>query len=97
MMETMRIGSREHPISGYLETQNGGVIPVVDIPMMSDERWNELALQNAVKNYTREVGHPPKTPEEAAQWQAEWLNTLHSGGGTHGTQRGEHRACAAAF
>lgn len=96
-MERLKIGNREHHISGYTETKNGSVIPVVDIPMMSDERWNELALQNAVKNYTREVGHPPKTFEEATQWQAEWLNTLHSVGGTNGTQGREHRACAAAL
>lgn len=70
-METMKIGSREHPISSYMNTKPWGTIPVVDIPMMSDERWNELALQYAVKNYTRAFGYPPKNPEEACQWQRE--------------------------
>lgn len=70
-METMKIGGLEHPISNYMNTRLWGPIPVVDIPMMSDERWNELALQYAVKNYTREFGCPPKNPEEACQWQRE--------------------------
>lgn len=97
MMETIRVGSREHHISGYMETKTYGVLPVVTLPMISDKKWNELALQNAVNNYTLEVGHPPNTPEEAAQWQAEWVNALHSGGDTNGTQRREYRARAAAF
>ena len=29
---------------------------VLEIPQMSDERWQELARKNAVRNYTRENG-----------------------------------------
>ncbi len=34
-------------------------LPILGIKMMSDERWQELAIENSVHNYTREpLSHP---------------------------------------
>ena len=50
--ETMNIGDQEYPIIGYIENEICGIVPLVDIPMMSDEKWNRLAEAD-MKNYRR--------------------------------------------
>ena len=50
--------------------------PLYDIPMMSDEKWNELAQRNAVENYKRVKGHPPVSTREAVLWQREYAAML---------------------
>ena len=45
------------------------MVPLVDIPQMSDENWQKAAERNAVDNYTREHGKPPESPETALKWQ----------------------------
>ena len=88
MNGTMKIESRENPVIGHTCNPAYGNVPLVDLPMMSDQRWkvklkiqsvveqiederelkiifsfiqglkkqltNELAEQNAVKNYTQD-------------------------------------------
>ena len=44
---------------------------VLEIPQMSDERWQELARKNAVRNYTRENGSEPESVAQAVAWQRE--------------------------
>ena len=34
---------------------------VLEIPQMSDERWQELARKNAVRNYTLDKGSEPES------------------------------------
>lgn len=46
-----------------------GELPVLEVPQMSDERWQELAKENAVRNYTRENGRKPESVEQAVAWQ----------------------------
>ena len=50
-------------------TINGSSFPVLDIPMMTDERWQQLARENAVSNYKRENGKDPESVELALEWQ----------------------------
>lgn len=58
-----------YPVIGEVTIKSGHTYPVVDIPMMSDERWQQLSMENAISNYTREVGHAPVNVEVAVQWQ----------------------------
>ncbi len=44
---------------------------VLEIPQMSDERWQELTRKNAVRNYTRENGREPESVAQAVAWQRE--------------------------
>ncbi len=62
-----------YPVVGHAKTSIGEIIPILDIPMMSDERWEQLARENAVHNYRRENGCEPESIEEAVHWQREWL------------------------
>lgn len=70
-----------YPVIGQVETKSGQVFPLVDIPMMSDKRWNELAQENAVHNYTRKHGKPPESPEIALAWQRERSDRILKAGG----------------
>lgn len=74
MSETVKlgVGSREFPVLGYAWSPVYGNVPLVNLPQVSDEGWNKLAEQNAVKNYTQELGHPPRTVKEAVEWQEKW-------------------------
>lgn len=58
-----------YPVIGEVTIKSGHTYPVVDIPMMSDERWQQLSVENAISNYTHEVGHAPENAEVAVQWQ----------------------------
>ena len=71
-IEMHKVGSREYPVIGYIKADGiDKPVPLVDIPMMSDERWNELARKNAVKNYIMEHGREPESVEQALDWQQE--------------------------
>lgn len=37
---------RYYPVMGMVETKSGAMLPLVDIPMMSDEKWVELTREN---------------------------------------------------
>ena len=56
--------------AGTIEIQ-GIKLPIINIPMMSDEEWNRLAQENAVSNYRRELGKDPASVEDAVKWQIE--------------------------
>lgn len=71
-----KVNGQDYKVIGQVEMSNGNVVPLLDIPMMSDERWNELAQQQAIKNYIRENGEEPESPESALKWQRNRLQTL---------------------
>lgn len=56
--------------AGTIEIQ-GIELPIINIPMMSDEKWQELARENAVNNYRRITGTEPESVEAAVKWQRE--------------------------
>ena len=47
----------------------GREFPVLDIPMMSDETWHRLSVENAVHNFTTQYGREPESVDEALVWQ----------------------------
>jgi len=65
-----------YPVIGQVERKNGDKIPLIDIPMISDERWQELAKEKAVDNYIRENGTQPESTEDACRWQREWIRNM---------------------
>lgn len=48
-METYKILDQEYPVTGYFTAPQIGTVPLVDLPQMSDERWEDLAQENAVR------------------------------------------------
>ena len=53
-----------------------GVFPLVDIPMMSDERWQQLAAEGAVKHFREWYGREPETVQEALDAQRALIERL---------------------
>jgi len=46
-METMEIGGRTFPVVGHVTSKTTGQkVPLVDIPMMSDYKWQLTSLQS---------------------------------------------------
>lgn len=68
-METYEILGREYPVTGYITESKLGTLPLVDLSVMSDERWEELAQENAIRNYARTFGHAPESVAVALAWQ----------------------------
>ena len=69
---------REYPVIGKITVQSTGRsvdIPICEIKLMSDERWQELAIENAVHNYIRENGREPESIEQALQWHRSWIDS----------------------
>ena len=58
-------------VIGTVKTRSGVDVPLLDIHMMSDEHWQELARENAVHNFRRAKGREPASVEEAVKWQRE--------------------------
>ena len=48
-METMKIGERSFPVAGYVTDEAMGTVPLVDLPMMGDYRWQLKSLQDRLE------------------------------------------------
>lgn len=72
---TYLVEGKSYEVIGQTEMRSGIKVPVIDMPMMSDERWNELAKEQAVHNYIRENGTEPESIEDALQWQRERIES----------------------
>lgn len=64
-----------YPVIGQTETESGQILPLVAIPMISDERWRRLARENAIHNFIQENGREPESVEAAVRWQREWIRS----------------------
>ncbi len=53
------------PVTGLVERENGDTVPVLKIDMMSDERWQQLAAERAVKRFREWYGREPESLQEA--------------------------------
>ena len=70
---TYEVNGMAYPVIGTAKMKNGQEVPLVDIPMMSDETWNHLARRQAVKHFIRVNGKAPENAAQALQWQREYL------------------------
>ncbi len=61
---------------GTYKMNNGVELPLLDIPMMSDERWEELSIQNARHNFRKRFGRDALTDQEAIEAQREFINRV---------------------
>lgn len=62
----------EAHIIGYEPKYN---LPIVDLPMMSDERWNEMCYESTMRHY-RELSGMGEAPdyETAKKWEREYFH-----------------------
>lgn len=49
-LKTMKVGSREYPVAGYVTTKRTGTLPLVDIPMMGNYKWHLSCLNSRLEN-----------------------------------------------
>ena len=49
-MEQMNIGGREYPITGTVEHEVLGAVPIVDIHLMSDYEWHVSCLKSRLEH-----------------------------------------------
>lgn len=61
------IMNQKYKISGYIKT-GGVVLPVLDIPQMSDNEWNQRAREQAARQYQEETGQEPESIDQAIGW-----------------------------
>ena len=54
-------------VSGYIKTGDV-VLPVLDIPQMSDNEWNQRAREQAARQYQEETGQEPESIDQAISW-----------------------------
>lgn len=69
-MKIMIIGGRSYPVVGTVNSKAFGAVPLVDIPMMSDYRWQQKSLQDRLEKY-RLIG---EDVEGAISQLWEWLD-----------------------
>ena len=67
-MDKMEIWGVKYQVIGSVESKRHGTVPLLDIPMMSDETWMKLAQENAVDRYRRAFGREPESVEVAVDW-----------------------------
>ena len=58
---------QEYRVSGYIKT-GGIVLPVLDIPQMSDTERNQRAREQAARQYQEETGQEPESIDQAIGW-----------------------------
>lgn len=66
----------EYPIIGQVERKNGDMVPLIEINMMSDERWKQLTEESAVKHFRQWYGREPESVQEAFEGQRVFLQIL---------------------
>ena len=69
----------EYSVIEQVEIESGEMVPLIDINMMSDERWNQLAGEQAVKNFRRWYGREPESVQEALEAQRAFIRGLERG------------------
>jgi hypothetical protein len=72
----VKIAGREYQVIRWIEDANGGqAFPIVDIPLMSDERWNELANapeQIAAREAVKKAPYYEQYLADIAKYEGRW-------------------------
>lgn len=75
-MHYFEVGTMRFPVIGLVERENGNRVPVLEIDMLSDERWQQLAEESAAKNFREWNGQDPESPQEALEGQRAYMENL---------------------
>lgn len=66
----------EYPIIGQVEMKSGAIVPMIEINMISDERWQQLAAEGAIKHFREWYGREPESVQEAFEGQRAYIENL---------------------
>ena len=62
--------NENYPITGYIEVE-GRHVPALDVPQISDDRWQQEARFSAESRFWDAHGFAPRDTAQALQWQAD--------------------------
>jgi len=68
MSATMDISGHEFDAIGQIQSKSGQAVPLLDIPMMSDEKWQEMCLKSAREEFKRTFDKEPPSDKEVSDW-----------------------------
>ena len=72
-MQMIDIGGMTLPVIGQVERKSGEIVPLIEIKMMSDERWKQLTEESAVKHFREWYGREPESLQEAFEGQSAYI------------------------
>ena len=75
-MKTMNIYGREFNVIGEVKSKTGQTVPMLDIPMMSDEKWSRLCVESARKHFVEAFGREAISDREALDNDAKSVGIL---------------------
>lgn len=53
--------------------------PLINIPMMPDEKWQKMAMEQAINHFTVNNGRKPLNVDEAVRWQRAFIANIERG------------------
>lgn len=69
--------SRMYPIIGYVRKKGSDELcPLLDIPWLSDEKWQAQAVESAVNHYIDRHGVAPNTVEDAVKDERLFIKSI---------------------
>lgn len=80
-MQYLEAGGMSFPIIGQMEIGSGCTVPLVEMNMMSDERWKQLTEESAVNHFREWYGREPESLQEAFEGQRAYTGRF-----WHGTE-----------
>lgn len=75
-MHVIEARGMSFPVIGQVKRKSGETVPLIEINMMSDERWQQLATEGAVKHFREWYGREPETVQEALDAQRALIERL---------------------
>ncbi len=75
-MHVIEAGGMNFPVIGEIERKSGETVPLIEINMMSDERWQQFVEEGAVKHFREWYGREPESVQEALDAQRALIERL---------------------
>ncbi len=75
-MHVIEAGSMSFPVIGEVERKSGETVPLIEINMMSDKRWQQFVEEGAVKHFREWYGREPESVQEALDAQRALIERL---------------------
>lgn len=72
-MDMVQIGGREYPILDIVKTKDGREVPLVDIPMMSDFKWQLTSLEDRLADSVKYVETLDENVEDTVTKLFHWI------------------------
>ena len=75
-MHVIEAGGMNFPVIGEIERKSGETVPLIEINMMSDKRWQQFVEEGAVKHFREWYGREPESVQEALDAQRAFIERL---------------------